>query len=94
MPVRTRRTRRILATRRQNERLEHRNVIVTRFALPAQDCCLQLPFGSRYEYELFVAVNRSRGEVRVSGRLPRVAPGIAINGNTAARRTPAPSARS
>jgi translation initiation factor IF-3 len=39
-------------------------------------------------------VNRSRGEVRVLGRLPRLAPGTAINGNTAVWRTPAPSVRS
>ncbi len=44
--------------------------------------------------ELFAAVNRSRGEVRVSGRLQRLATGIAINGNTVMRHTPASLVRS
>ncbi len=62
---------------------------------PCQREIVAYNFPSARDYwRALVAVNRSRDEVRVSGRLPSVTPGIAINGNTAARRTPVPLARS
>jgi len=93
-PQRTQRTKGILATRLPSERCRmtpdrHEIHLASSKLLPTTSLRLAI-----VKCELFAAVNRSRGEVRVSGRLPRVAPGIAINGNTAVRYTPASLARS
>src|SRR5262249_31955949 len=66
-PMRTQRTKRILATRRQSERWKVDTGSSRDSPCQREIVAYNFPSAHDYWYELFVAVDRSRGEVRVPG---------------------------